>query len=51
MTPTTSPTLAVACPICDAPAGQPCRNLFGDYLPSPSEPHVSPVLVSREMAR
>ena len=48
---TTSPALAVACPICDAQAGQPCRNPFLDCLPSPRKPHMSRVLLSREMAR
>jgi len=51
-TPTTSPAaLAVACPICRAPAAQPCRNPFGDYLPSPREPHMTRVVLSRELAR
>lgn len=46
-----SPALAVACPICDAPAGQPCRNPFMDCLPSPAEPHMTRVVLSREIAR
>jgi hypothetical protein len=46
---TTSPAPAVACPICDAPAGQPCRTPWEGAVREARRPHLYRVQVAAEV--